>query len=105
MPLSPVKISHKKDGRQRRLHRFHVSRPPHLATGSTTVYGYQGIFSDYLKLVFTKGIARGEYQIFSRPMSGHIPSICKNSTGVMILFHGLCFTDTTLVSIKQHWHL
>ena len=24
----PVKISHKKDGRQRHLHRFHVSRLP-----------------------------------------------------------------------------
>ena len=27
-PSSSVKISHKKDGRQRRLHRFHVSRLP-----------------------------------------------------------------------------
>ena len=27
-PPGPVKISHKKDGRQRRLHRFHVSQPP-----------------------------------------------------------------------------
>ena len=27
-PPGPVKISHKKDGRQRRPHRFHVSRPP-----------------------------------------------------------------------------
>ena len=26
----PVKIGHKKDGRQRRPHRFHVSRPPPL---------------------------------------------------------------------------
>ena len=24
----PVKIGHKKDGRQRRSHKFHVSRPP-----------------------------------------------------------------------------
>ena len=29
-PPGPVKIGHKKDGRQRRLHRFHVSRPPPL---------------------------------------------------------------------------
>ena len=28
MPPGPVKISHKKDGRQRRPHRFHVSCPP-----------------------------------------------------------------------------
>ena len=27
-PPGPVKISHKKDGRQRRPHRFYVSRPP-----------------------------------------------------------------------------
>ena len=29
-PPGPVKIGHKKDGRRRRLHRFHVSRPPPL---------------------------------------------------------------------------
>ena len=29
-PPGPVKIGHKKDGRWRRLHRFHVSRPPPL---------------------------------------------------------------------------
>ena len=27
-PPGPVKIGHKKDGCRRRLHRFHVSRPP-----------------------------------------------------------------------------
>ena len=27
-PPGPVKISHKKDGHQRQLHRFHVSQPP-----------------------------------------------------------------------------
>ena len=27
-PPGPVKISHKKDGRRRRPHRFHVSWPP-----------------------------------------------------------------------------
>ena len=27
-PPGPVKIGHKKDGRRRRLHRFHVSWPP-----------------------------------------------------------------------------
>ena len=27
-PPGPVKIGHKKDGRQRWPHRFHVSRPP-----------------------------------------------------------------------------
>ena len=29
-PPGPVKIGHKKDGRRRQLHRFHVSRPPPL---------------------------------------------------------------------------
>ena len=29
-PPGPVKIGHKKDGHQRRPHRFHVSRPPPL---------------------------------------------------------------------------
>ena len=40
MPPGPVKISHKKDGCQRRLHRFRVSRPPPLypATGSATAF-------------------------------------------------------------------
>ena len=34
-PPSPVQISHKKDGRQRQPHRFHVSwPPPHPAAGS-----------------------------------------------------------------------
>ena len=34
----PVKIGHKKDGCQRRPHRFHVSRPPpYPAAGSATV--------------------------------------------------------------------
>ena len=35
---SPVKISHKKDGRRRCPHRFHVSRspPPYPAAGSAT---------------------------------------------------------------------
>ena len=37
LPDGPVKISHKKDGRQRRRHRFHVSCPPYPATGSATV--------------------------------------------------------------------
>ena len=37
MAPSPVKISHKKDGCQRQLHRFHVSRPPsYLVAGSAT---------------------------------------------------------------------
>ena len=27
-PPGPVKIGHKKDGRRRQPHRFHVSRPP-----------------------------------------------------------------------------
>ena len=36
-PPGPVKISHKKDGRQRRPHRFHVSwPPPYPAAGSAT---------------------------------------------------------------------
>ena len=36
-PPGPVKISHKKDGRQRLLHRFHVSwPPPYPAAGSAT---------------------------------------------------------------------
>ena len=36
-PPGPVKIGHKKDGCQRRPHRFHVSRPPpYPATGSAT---------------------------------------------------------------------
>ena len=34
----PEKISHKKDGHQRRPHRFHVSRPPlYPAAGSASV--------------------------------------------------------------------
>ena len=34
-PPGPVKTSHKKDGHQRRLHRFHVSwPPPYPAAGS-----------------------------------------------------------------------
>ena len=37
MPPSPVEISHKKDGRQRQPHRFHVSCPPYQATGSDAV--------------------------------------------------------------------
>ena len=28
----PLKISHKKDGRRRQLHRFHASRPPPQAS-------------------------------------------------------------------------
>ena len=36
-PPGPVKIGHKKDGRQRRPHRFHVSwPPPYPAAGSAT---------------------------------------------------------------------
>ena len=36
-PPGPVKIGHKKDGRLRKLHRFHVSRPPpYPAAGSAT---------------------------------------------------------------------
>ena len=34
--LSPVKISHKKDGHQRQPHRFHISHPPYPAAGSAT---------------------------------------------------------------------
>ena len=37
MPPNPVKISHKKDSRQMRPHRFHVSRPPYPAAGSANV--------------------------------------------------------------------
>ena len=37
-PPDPVKISHKKDGRQTWPHRFHVSRSPsYPAAGSATV--------------------------------------------------------------------
>ena len=36
-PPVPVKISLKKDGHQRRLHRFHISCPPYPAAGSATV--------------------------------------------------------------------
>ena len=37
-PPGPVKKGHKKDGRQRRPHRFHVSRPPpYPVAGSATV--------------------------------------------------------------------
>ena len=60
-PPSPVKIGHKKDGRQRRPHRFHVSRPPpYPAAGSVTeILPYPShpsvkiikISSDYLTLV------------------------------------------------------
>ena len=36
-PPGPVKIGHKKDGHQRRPHRFHVSRPPpYPVAGSAT---------------------------------------------------------------------
>ena len=35
-PPGLVNISHKKDGRQRRLHRFFVSWPPYPAAGSAT---------------------------------------------------------------------
>ena len=38
LPPSPVQTSHKKDGHQRRPHRFHVScPPPHPAAGSDAV--------------------------------------------------------------------
>ena len=37
-PPGPVKISHKKDGRQRRQHRFHVSRPPPPLPGRWICY-------------------------------------------------------------------
>ena len=44
-PPGPVKIGHKKDGRQRRPHRFHVSRsPPYPAAGSATAK----LATDYL---------------------------------------------------------
>ena len=40
-PPSPVKTSHKKDGRQRRPHRFQVSwPPPYPAAGSSTAVVY-----------------------------------------------------------------
>ena len=35
-PPYPVTISHKKDGCQRRPHKFHISRPPYPATESAT---------------------------------------------------------------------
>ena len=36
-PPGPVKIGYKKDGHQRRPHRFHVSQPPpYPAAGSAT---------------------------------------------------------------------
>ena len=43
-PPGPIIISHKKDGRQRRLHRFHVSRPPYPAAGSATVIQFAYCF-------------------------------------------------------------
>ena len=44
--LGPVKISHKKDGHRRWLHRFHVSWPPQYpAAGSTT--GFRQFPSSY----------------------------------------------------------
>ena len=63
-PPGPVKIDHKKDGRQRRPHRFHVSRPPPpypaagTATGTATLLCHfkDGVivFQDtHAKLVFS----------------------------------------------------
>ena len=51
-PPGPVKISHKKDGRQIRLHGFHVSRPPYLAAGSATAGRQSEIESKINKNVF-----------------------------------------------------
>ena len=43
--MPPVKISHKKDGRQRRPHRFYVSAPPYPAAGSATAPVGTRVFS------------------------------------------------------------
>ena len=52
MPPGPVKISHKKDGRQIRLHRFHVSCPPYPAAGSATeAAGMCSFSSIYAKIL------------------------------------------------------
>ena len=52
---SPVQTSHKKDGRQRRPHRFHVSCPPHPTAGSDADPGIFsiGLLSPYYKKLYT----------------------------------------------------
>ena len=56
-PPGPVKIGHKKDGHQRRPHRFHVSLPPppYPAAGSTTDCTNKGLFkvTNFCSHVFT----------------------------------------------------
>ena len=51
-PPGPVKISHKKDGRQRRPHRFHVSYPPPLHTAAGSATGFEIMFSSVYSAYF-----------------------------------------------------
>ena len=79
-PPGPVKIDHKKDGRQRWLHRFHVSRPPlpgrwiryWIATpfcSSTNESSEFGAYRLFGNCMWCGGLSQGERVGISGPMS------------------------------------
>ena len=89
-PPGPVKIGHKKDGRQRRLHRFHVSRPPltrpldpllkHLFVTSLLLFNRL-----FLSLVFTVVLNKVPFHCV---ITGEVLMICEtgsNSQGLRII--------------------
>ena len=71
---------------------------------------HNAFFTDtrsYSQKVFTEGIAQGEY--FSRRSISLVSLknvLCDDFiTWALFYLYHLCFTDTKVVSIKQHWHL
>ena len=64
-PPGPVKIGHKKDGRQRQPHRFHVSQPPpYPAAGSATDIVCTFYENEMLSLLFDSSEDRFKFQWF-----------------------------------------
>ena len=79
-PPGPVKIGHKKDGRQRQPHRFHVSRPPPYpaigsAIGSCTVLLKNSLqnVNGYLSLQMSVTITLGYFK--EDAMKTQVPEI------------------------------
>ena len=106
-PPGPVKIGHKKDGRRRQPHRFHVSRPPTYPAAGSATEGQVFLKTNhhchlFLFFTFLRQMCALESDVFLFAMDTHIHSLssvlitpCQRSYGkvmfsVVCVCHSVC---------------
>ena len=83
-PPGPVKISHKKDGHQRRPHRFHVSQPPLPSSWIHYWLEVKFFIHIYEKYLIDSVVCRNHYWLLcerSRVSSTQLVNISSGSGG------------------------